>query len=66
MREHLLGEVEVLVIGVRTGADAGDAFVHERGRIRHRAHDGHAGRESRLDLRSRNRGGDREDRLLGR
>ena len=56
----------MLVVGVRAGADAGDALVHERGRIRHRAHDRHAGREARLDLRGRDRGGDREDRLFGR
>ena len=65
MREDLLGDIEVLVICVRAGADPCDSFVHERGRIRHRADDGHSRGESCLDLRSGNRGGDRQDRLLG-
>ena len=54
----------MLFAGVRAGTDAGDTLVHERGRVRHRTHDGNARRESRLDLGGGNRGGDREHRLL--
>ncbi len=54
MRQGFLGQRDVRIIGVRTGAEPGDPLVHDRRRIRHRADDGHARGESRLD----GRGGD--------
>ena len=43
MRERLLGERQVRVVGVRAGAEARDALVDDRRRVRHRAHDRDAG-----------------------
>ena len=56
----------MLLLGVCTGADSGDALVDERGRVRHCAYDRDAGREPRLDLGGGDRCGDREHRLLRR
>ena len=48
----------------RGNIEPGDAFVNDRGGVRHRPHDGHAGSEVTLDRRGRDRGRDREDRLI--
>ena len=58
MEQRLLGERELRVAGLRTRADPGHAFVHGRGRVRHRTHDGHALRDPLLDVRRPDRGGD--------
>ena len=44
MGERLLGERDVGVVGVRTGAQTGDPLVDGRRRVRHRADDGDARR----------------------
>src|SRR5919204_1182034 len=56
----------MLVGCVRACADAGHPFVHERRRVRHRAHDRNSRRDPRFDQRRRDRGGDREDGLVRR
>ena len=64
--QHLVGHREVVVACVRACAEPGDALVDRRGRVRHRAQDGHAVGEVPLDLRGRDRGRDREHGLLRR
>ena len=63
--QHVFRQREVLVAGMRAGADARHALVHDRRRVRHRPHDGHAVGDARLDVRGRDRRRDREDGLLG-
>ena len=63
--EHVLGEREMRVVGVRAGADAGHPLLHRGRRVRHRADDGDVAAEVRLDLARRDSGGDGEERLLG-
>ena len=65
--QALLGEREVLLAGVRAGADA-RRFPRARstGRSASRGRPARAAGDARLDPRGRDRGGDREDGLLGR
>ena len=64
MRERLLGERDVGVVGVGAGAEPGDSLVDDRRRVRHRADDRDAGGQVALDRGRRDRRGDREDRLV--
>ena len=67
MGERLLGERHVRVVGMRARAEPGDAFVDDRGRVRHRTADRDAvGARCRSIDHGRDRRGDGEDRLLGR
>ena len=61
MRQHFLRQVEVLVSCVCAGADAGDALVHRRRRVRHRANDGHVLSQMLLDLACGHRRGKTSD-----
>ena len=66
MRERLLGERDVGIVGVGAGAEPGDPLMDGRRRVRHGPHDGDARCEMLLDRRRRGCGGDGEHRLLGR
>ena len=66
VREQLLRERQLLVVGVRARADPRHALVHGGGRVRHRAHDRDAVCDPLLDVRGRDGGRDRDEGLLGR
>jgi len=61
---NLFRHRQVLVAGMRARAEPGDALVHGRGRVRHRAQHWHAVAQVLLDLRGRHSGRHREHRLL--
>ncbi|OLE30223.1 MAG: hypothetical protein AUG43_03985 [Actinobacteria bacterium 13_1_20CM_3_68_10] len=64
MQEGFLGQGEVWLVRVGARAHACDPLMHDRRRVRHRAHDGNALRQALLDRRGRNRSSDREDGLV--
>ncbi len=66
MRERLLGERDVCIVGMRSCAEAGDSLVDDRWRVRHRTDDWHARREVTLDRGGRNCCRHRQDRLVDR
>ena len=66
MRERLLGESDVGVVGVGAGTETRNPFVDDGRRVRHRSHDRDSRRQVTLDRGSRDRRRDGEERLLAR